>query len=448
MSSPIIAGDRSGTGLRSLWLVPAVWGCLIAQCVSLARISETYEYLGIRFDLTDTGFVLRSLALLLTISLVFAATRFSFGYLCGILVLTLVANFIWLSHDSVYLYDYDRARRLAIESLIAFLIPALTMPGYGGAPFSLTERQFRALNWTLLVLVAATLLCAAGYNFQLVNINDIYEFRNEIELPGYVAYLWNISINVILPFTFASFLVRRNWWGVVISLLLPIGFYPVTLSKMAFFLPPWLVAFAVVTRWLETRLAIIILLASLTLAGVVATYFDSGLSSNLIAAFNFRFLAVPANSLEHYLDFFSKFEATHFCHISFLMKLMDCPYDEQLSLVMSDYYKVGNINASFIATEGVAAFGMAYMPLMSFLAGMLIGIGNIVSKRLPSRFVAVSAAMIVPNLLNIPMPTLLLTGGYLVLLVLWALTPGVPAEVSEAIAKAGADKLANADALH
>ena len=73
---------------------------------------------------------------------------------------------------------------------------------------------------------------------------------------------------------------------------------------------------------------------------------------------NIRMMATPSSAMDIYNDFFSGHPLTWFCQISFLKPLMSCPYQEQLSLVMEKTYRLGNINASLFATEGIASVGL------------------------------------------------------------------------------------------
>ena len=106
--------------------------------------------------------------------------------------------------------------------------------------------------------------------------------------------------------------------------------------------------------------------------------------------------------MDVYNDFFSSHPLTWFCQISFLKPLMSCPYQEQLSLVMEKTYRLGNINASLFATEGIASVGLYFAPLVALACGFVIALGNRVSAGLPPRFVLISAALLPQTFLNVP----------------------------------------------
>jgi hypothetical protein len=138
---------------------------------------------------------------------------------------------------------------------------------------------------------------------------------------------------------------------------------------------------------------------------------------------NFRLVAIPSNSLDVYNDFFSRHAPTYFCQISILRRLMPCPYQEPLWIVMEKAYNLGNLNASLFATEGVASVGLLFAPLATFGCGLVVALGNRLSAGLPPRFILLSSAVLLPILLNVPLSIVLNTHGATLLFLLWYITP-------------------------
>jgi hypothetical protein len=164
------------------------------------------------------------------------------------------------------------------------------------------------------------------------------------------------------------------------------------------------------------------LFLTMSSVGIVCAYSDLHAAFYYFGSVNFRLFAIPASVIEHYLEYFQSNPTTGFCHVGFLQQYLNCLNTEQLSVVMNKRYGLGNQNGSLFATEGVAAFGFYFMPVVGLVAGALIGLGNAASDGLSARFVAVSGGMMPLVMNNVPMSIALLTGGYLVLLVLWAVT--------------------------
>ena len=236
------------------------------------------------------------------------------------------------------------------------------------------------------MLALGTIVAASFYNFRLVSIRQIYDFRNELYFPAPIRYLTGIVSTVLLPFACACYLaLNRRWWAAV-PLLLMLLFYPITLSKFALFSTAWIVILLVLSRIFEPRAATILSILLPMLLGVIlmATYLND-YTLYYFGLVNIRMMATPSSAMDIYNDFFSSHPLTWFCQISFLKPLMSCPYQEQLSVVMEKTYQLGNINASLFATEGIASVGLYLAPLVALACGLVIAFGNRVSAGLPPR---------------------------------------------------------------
>jgi hypothetical protein len=232
-----------------------------------------------------------------------------------------------------------------------------------------------------------------------------------------------MTASALLPFAFAGFVARKAWWRAGAILLLLLLFYPITLSKLALFSPLWLVAILLLSRIFETRFAVVLSLLLPMLAGLVLIGLFNGNAASFFSVVNFRTFAVPSVAMDVYSDFFSTHDLTHFCQISVLRPLMQCPYHQQLSLLMQDAYRLGNFNGSLFATEGIASVGILFAPVAVLLCGLVIALGNRASAGLPAGFILVSAALLPQIFLNVPLTIVLVTHGAGLLFLLWYITP-------------------------
>jgi hypothetical protein len=132
--------------------------------------------------------------------------------------------------------------------------------------------------------------------------------------------------------------------------------------------------------------------------------------------------------MNYYSDFFASHSQTWFCQINLVRSLVDCPYAGQLGPIFEDRYRVGNLNASLFATEGIASVGPLWAPVSTLVAGLVLSVGNRVSARLPPPLIATSAGLVMQALLNVPLSVAVLSNGLLVLLMLWYITPDMSNE--------------------
>jgi hypothetical protein len=422
---PSSPGCNSQTGPTFL-----IYFHTVVCCVSLIYVADFYQ--NLRMVLFDREHIYNA-ALIVTpfalASALFTFSTFSFGYVLGFYFYTMTLGYLWLSQYSQFGYDHALAAFSSFTSALVFLVIALCITSPAKQRLVLSLRSLDRLLSGILVFSTAILTIGAFYNFRIVSVTDIYNFRNELSFPTWLAYAMGIVSNALLPFAFACFVARRARWRAATVLCLLLLFYPITLSKLSLFATPWLLFLLILSSITQARTAVVLsLLLPISVGVLLAFLFQIGLLSfDLIRLYfgvlNFRMLAVPSSALDFYYDFFSRHELTYFCQITFLKPLLECPYNEQLSLVMEKTYHLGNFNASLFATEGIASVGPVLAPLSAAVCGIVIAVGNRLSSGLPSKFILLSSGSLPQSFLNVPLTTTLLTNGALCLFFLWYITP-------------------------
>ena len=391
-------------------------------CVSLALVSDYQTY--IPYNPGRMFYAAAVAAAFSSISLFFVWARFSFGYFVGFYFYTMILGFVWIDVFTQYQYEHRLAGFSAAVSLLLFLMPALLIRAPLKRIYELSPQALERLLKLALILAAATIAIASSYNFRLTSLAHIYDFRNEIQFPTILGYLVSATSDTLLPFAFASYLtLDRRWWATA-TLLLMLLYYPITLTKFAFFAPAWIIALLALSKILETRATIILSLLVPMLVGIILILtIPHSYAWGYFNMVNIRMIATPSSAIDIYNDFFSHHPLTYFCQISFLTSLTKCPYQDQLAVVMQNAYGFGNLNASLFATEGVASVGLVFAPLSALACGFVIALGNRVSAGLPPRFVLLSGALLPQALLNVPLTTGLLTHGAAILFLLWYIMP-------------------------
>jgi hypothetical protein len=421
-------GNAEHTGLTphsnlALFVLLCVHSVLC--CVSLIQVASRQSY--IRYDSQLLSHAIVAAAACSVLLLLFVRPRFSFGYFVGFYFYTMILGFIWLDCFTLYNYHRITAALSAAASLLLFLLPALLIDVPLKPLWVLSERKLQHVLTFILVLSLMTIVAASAYNFRIVSLDHIYDYREELYFPAILRYMIGIVSSALLPFAFACYLALNQRWRAFASLLLMLLFYPVTLSKLAFFAPAWMIALVVVSRIFEARIAAVLSILLPMAIGMVL-FLDEAGPFNEVARYyfnvvNIRMIAAPASAMDVYNEYFSYHPLTYFCQISFLKPLMHCPYQDPLSVVMQNTYGFGNINASLFATEGVASVGLMFAPLTALICGLVVAVGNRLSAGLPPRFILISGALLPQVFLNVPFTTVLLTHGAVILFLLWYVTP-------------------------
>lgn len=395
---------------------------IVICCTSLAQVAHWQSYM--LYDPDRLHYAVAAVLAFSAIALLFVFARFSFGYFIGFSLFNMVLGFLWLNTFSKFDYDHRLAAVSAAASAALFLLPALSINAPVRQALVLSPRAVELLLKFILALALGTIIAASFYNFRLVSIRQIYDFRNDLYLPTPLRYLTGIVSTVLLPFACACYLALNRRWSAALPLILLLLFYPITLSKFALFSTAWVVSLLVLSRIFQARAVTILSILLPMLLGVVvmAAYFNNQ-TLYYFGLVNIRMMAIPSSAMDIYNHFFSNHPPTWFCQISILKPLMSCPYQEPLSLMMDKTYQLGNINASLFATEGIASVGPYFAPLVALACGFVIALGNRVSAGLPSGFVMISAALLPQTFLNVPFTTSLLTHGAGLLFLLWYVMP-------------------------
>ena len=395
---------------------------IVICCYSLAKVADWQSYM--MYDGARLHYAIAAVLAFSVVSPLFVFARFSFGYLVGFTLFTMVLGFIWLNIFSKFDYDHWLAGLSAATSAALFLLPAVCITAPFKRTFELSPRGVEHLLKFILMLALSTIVVASFYNFRLIWIGRIYDFRNDLYFPAPIRYLTGIVTTVLLPFACAGYLAldRRRWAvGALVLLLL---FYPITLSKFVLFAAAWIVVVLALSRIFEARTTAILSVLLPMLLGVTlkAAHLNS-FTQYYFGLVNIRMMATPSSAMDVYNDFFASHPLTWFCQISLLKSWMACPYQEQISIVMEKTYRLGNINASLFATEGIASVGLYFAPLVALVCGLVIGLGNRASAGLPPLFVLISAALLPQTFLNVPFTTSMLTHGAALLFLLWYVMP-------------------------
>jgi hypothetical protein len=395
----------------------------ILCCASLIKTADYQDYM--LYDPARFYSAAVVVAVFSLFSLLFVLARFSFGYFVGFYFYTMVLGFLWLEHFSKFQYNFTLAGVSATSSALLFLLPALLIGTPVKQAFSLSTRTFERVLGFILVLAMAAIVCASSYSFRLVSLGHIYDFRSQLNFPSWLGYLIGIVSDTLLPFAFACYFTLNYRWRAVAVILLMALFYPITLSKFAFFAPIWILTLLVFSRFFEPRISVVLSLFLPMAVGVILIVWSplGEMSKFYFGTVNIRMIATPSGAMDVYNDFFSSHPLTYFCQISFLKPLMACAYPEQISVVMEKQYALGAFNASLFATEGIASAGSLFAPLTALACGFVIALGNRASADLPSRFVLISGALLPQAFLNVPLTTVMLTHGAAILFLLWYITP-------------------------
>ena len=249
------------TAGRPVLLGPAflIYFHILISCVSLVYVSHHYQYF-FGLSLSETRFFDAALTIVIfaLISPLFTLAKFSLGYFIGFYFYTMILGFLWLSYFTSLTYDHFLARNSAVLSLVGFLLPSLFITSPLKPIYEMSEAMLDRVLHAILILAAGVVLVGATLNFRVISIQDIYNFRNDLQFPSTLQYLIGICSGALLPFAFACFATRGNYWRATVVVALLLLLYPITLTKLTLFAPAWLFGMAILSKCFESRSATIL----------------------------------------------------------------------------------------------------------------------------------------------------------------------------------------------
>lgn len=329
----------------------------------------------------------------------------------------------------------------------AFYYPLLFSLTLGFALACLVTRSFSwqglprkdsmlLLPFIVIVWVAclAVLVFSFGAVMSFSGLDDIYAQREQGKardlFEGYVQTYFGY---VFSPAILAFGLVRKNYFLAVTGILGSVVLYMITAEKAVFMYPLFMVSLFLVLRSRSGFFlspSIIALSFSVLLLLATLLYSNSAIASFVVWYLGVRSLLFPGTFLAHYSTFFNDFGYTLGTHITGINMLIEVPV--QLAshprwpsighLVGEDYLGIPtlNANASFIASDGVASFGVVGVIVIMILYSLFLVVLDRVTRGVQPNLSLVLLLPLALTLTNGSIFTAMLSFGGFIFLFMFA----------------------------
>lgn len=283
-----------------------------------------------------------------------------------------------------------------------------------------------------LTILSIVILVLKNYqNMRFVSFADVYELRAEAaESEGgfFDSYMVMWLTYCFLPFFYAKAFITKNlkefFFGAFGSLMI----YMTNGAKMAILLGIMIFGVYVLIssgkQYLNKVLTILISFILIILLAIPNTGFWVFFKSIVLV----RVLAVGGWTISTYYEYFTANDFTYFTHIGPIQSLLGSyPYGEySLGQVIGIEYSgsaTANFNASFWASDGIAALGLIGIPVITIVVCILFYIINRSSRVLHYQFITIWLSGFWFASTNLPLSVALLSGGGIVVLfLLWTLS--------------------------
>lgn len=296
--------------------------------------------------------------------------------------------------------------------------------------------------WLCFLTLWALMMGISLYGFRdqlhFAGASDIYDQRfsvTSIATNPVIRYSLMFCANAFNPFLIAYGLHKRRWGWTLLGVIAQILLF-MTIAFRATLLSPIFIAgiyFLFDRRnQFKDKLFLILLVVVVISMMPLMQFYDpkAGLLGNFLSLIYLRILMISGMTFGVYDNFFSMYPVTYFSNSAFLGHLIHYPYGDLsvgqvvgLFLVPSNSRDIMQLNANFIATDGIASIGIIGVPIM---CAALAAILRVLSKFIPPHRTGLAAAAMSTffiNLSNVSMLTSLLTGGGIFLTAMVFLCP-------------------------
>ena len=438
---PTTDGADAGTMLTGwLWRYVLALIYAFALCYAYYVLSPWWDYFGFTYKLTDDPLLYGACFVAAAPAVMLVARPTTFAQAAAWFIYALV--FLPCLLVPVMQFS-DGLGRLAqvfgatLVGCVAFMLLVRSNVRRIAAPV-VPPQLFWGTLFALWLGMLVLVVTSFGAKFQFVGVDDIYNQRFAAAgstANPLVRYSIALLGSAIDPFLIAAGLHTRRYWIAAAGALAQVVLFG-TLAAKAVLLSPLFVVGAFFLG--ERRAAMRGVRLLMGLIGVfIATvplllqYDPLGSSVNqLVSLLYMRTLLISGATYGVYEQFFSLFPITYYSNNSIVALVVQYPYGGmsvgqtvQQYLIPSSVFEMGELNANFLATDGIAALGLFGVPFASALGAYVL--------RIMSRFVAEERTMLMVaggtgfmlSMANTSVLTSLITGGGLVLAVLVFLAP-------------------------
>lgn len=262
-----------------------------------------------------------------------------------------------------------------------------------------------------------------------LNFEEVYDFRREAaSTPAIFSYLSSIFSKSVITFGMALALHQRRYYTCAVFFFLSVLIFGFTSHKGVIFYPVLvLFCYVFLTRWIRYRYLLLAFIGALLVSfGDLAlqSFTNNGLAGWYNSLFLRRSLMVPAFLDYRYIEYFSE-NAHYFWSTSrFGLGLVASPYElppaRHMGLVLFGSAD-SSANTGFVGS-GFAQAGLIGVATYALGVGLLIAIVQAYARRWGAAVVVAATIGPMSSMTATDFPTLFLTHGVLVMLLLLAIT--------------------------
>jgi hypothetical protein len=266
------------------------------------------------------------------------------------------------------------------------------------------------------IFIIAVLFIEFRSTYSFVSFEDVYSQREKGSNSSLVSGYFTLWLTYFIgPVLVAIGLVNKNKRILIFGTLSIIFVYGINASKIALFIP-FLIIFLYYIK-IKGKDVFKALTAVFSSVCLIAYWLPSQYFM-ISAVILMRTFGISGLLTYQYNEFFKENPFTYYSHINIVNFITDnYPYDQDLGFVVSSYFfeSDNNANANFLATDGIASFGVVGVIIISIIFGIYMLYTKSLVNHKNSLFIGLVFISFSFIILNVGLFTSLLSGGFLFL---------------------------------
>lgn len=282
-----------------------------------------------------------------------------------------------------------------------------------------------------LTIIATILVVITYYKYmRIVSFADVYDLRfetNTVQTSLIMDYMLLWLTYVFIPYFFAIGIIKKKKYYIFIGLVLSLIIYASNGAKIALMMGVMIYAINFLFKQKGDFLKNMLFYNGVFILFVIIFIPDYLPWLYIKSMLFIRMFGTPGWTLVTYQDFFSQNGYTYYGHVNIINLLFgNYPYGNYSlgQMIGMEYFKsdTANFNANFWASDGFAGAGTFGLLIVTFFLSIFLFILNNVSRFYSHHFLLLFLVGYWQVLLNAPLMTSLLSGGGLLILLLFKIT--------------------------
>ncbi|WP_131725841.1 oligosaccharide repeat unit polymerase [Flavobacterium sp. Root420] len=398
------------------YIFPVMLFSLCYQYVHVNYLVENFDYMGYisnKFTFFDVFTTCIFLLLPLVVKpkkILFLDIAFSIFYF--LLYIPIIITFL-NSYENTLEIIYNQSF-FVLGFILMFYIPKIKFIGLYFQ--KIKPLKFRYLIYICLIFIAL-LLFQYRNSYKIVSFDDVYKQRSDSQQDSvFFGYLTLWITYFFGPLLLANGLIKKNIFVTIFGVLSVVFIYGIGGSKISLFIPFLIIGIF----FIYNKGYSIFSFLSYSFTGIILFVLSISKDFLMISSvILMRTFGIAGLLTFQYNEFFKKNDLTYFSHVNIVNFFSrNYPYDKALGFVVSSYYGADsdvNSNANFLATDGLASFGLVGVLIVSVLLGLYF---SFTKTQVKEGNKLIFGIMIVPFsfiVLNVGLFTSILSGGFLFL---------------------------------